>query len=143
MTPKAAVVFSALAAAATLAVIIAGFFVIGSPSEVRMRRLDAIRAQDLNAISNAITGYRRTHESLPRTLDDLAPGAGTYVLYRLKDPTGRPYEYQPTDAYGYQLCASFDRGTERPELGYGQPIFATHGKGRQCFSLQARPPVQH
>lgn len=141
MKPTATGLFAALAALLGVAGVIAGLAVIGSPNDVRMRRFDEVRVQDLTALSNGISLYRRTHESLPQKLDELASANG-YVVYRLKDPARQPYEYDVEDAYSYRLCATFDRAVEGPQLGYGRPIFATHGKGKQCFSLQARPQAQ-
>lgn len=138
-----ATLFATLAGVATLAGIIAGLIVIGSPSEVRMRRFDEIRVGDLGFISNAVAMYRRTHESPPQKLDDLARSSDGYRGYSLKDPVGRPYEYTVKDAFSYELCAEFDRATDETiETRRDQPVFWKHGRGRQCFSLEARPSVQ-
>ena len=69
--------------------------------------------------------------------------AGAYTRIRLKDPMGRPYEYAVKDSISYDLCAEFDRPaeeqTEAP--GYLSKI-SKHGQGKQCFALEARPPMR-
>lgn len=143
MRPRPATLFAALASIAAVAGIAAGLMVIGSPSEVRMRRLDEQRVSDLQAISSAIATYRRTHEALPATLDELVR-PDVFPSARLKDAaSGRPYEYIAKDATAYQLCAEFETATgDRIETGRGVSPFWKHGQGRQCFSLEARLPVQ-
>jgi hypothetical protein len=137
-----ATLFAVLAGLATLAGIVAGFLVIGPPAEVRMRRFDETRAGDLGAISDAVAAYRRTHQGLPEKLDDLARSSEVYRRYSLKDPAGRPYDYTAKDAFSYELCAEFDRATDDAmETRHYPSIFWRHGQGRQCFSLEARPPV--
>ena len=128
--------FTVLSVVAALAAIIAGLAVIGSPSEIRMRRFDDRRANDLDVIANAIQTYRLTHEGLPRKLDELA-------RVSLKDPLERPYEYSVKDAFSYKLCAEFATAPDKTEeAAPSRSKFDKHGPGRQCFSLEARPSAQ-
>jgi type II secretory pathway pseudopilin PulG len=145
MRLQSPLLFGVLAAFVVVAAIIAGLVVIGSPSEIRMRRFDERRASDLAAISNAISTYRLTHESVPQQLDDLRRSQqGTGYGYSLKDPEGRPYEYAVKDASSYELCAVFATATD---AGTGptayRSVFDKHGIGRQCFSREARAPARH
>jgi hypothetical protein len=138
MKVQSAPLFALLSAIAAAAAIIAGVTIIGSPSEVRMRRLDAARANDLASISRGVSSYRQTHEDLPEKLDDLqhSPQIGNF---NLQDPEGRPYGYTIKDAFSYQLCAEFNRATESAVKARSQSLFEQHGAGRQCFDLEARP----
>jgi len=140
MKLQSATLFAVLSAVAVIAAIIAGLVVIGSPSEIRMRRFDEKRADDLNSISSAISRYRLTHETLPQKLDDLHQLSQGFSQ-SLKDPVGQPYEYSIKDAYSYELCAEFDTATNKITSPL-RSIFERHGVGRQCFSREARPPVR-
>lgn len=144
MRLQPAAIFAAFASVAVLGAIVAGLMIIGSPSEIRLRRFDEIRAGDLATISTAVSAYRNTHDSLPQKLDDAMPSAGAYMALRLKDPLGQPYEYAVKDASSYDLCAKFDRATdETVETSRYLPEFAKHGQGKQCFTLEARPLIRH
>ena len=59
---------SARGAAAVAVALVAGLVAIGSPTDQRREWLDARRAQDIEAISQAIDRYEATHERLPATL---------------------------------------------------------------------------
>lgn len=139
---QSATLFALLCTIVAFAAVIVGWFFVGSPGEVRLTRFDATRAANLASISGAITNYRRTHESLPQTLDALEKSAPNVSL-SFKDPVGKAYEYAARDSFAYELCATFDRATEMtPESAPSYSIFEKHGPGRQCFSLEARPASQ-
>jgi hypothetical protein len=138
MKVQSAQLFAVLSAIAAAAAIIAGMTIIGSPNEVRMRRFDEARADDLERISRGVSRYRETHENLPEKLDDLrhSPQIGNF---NLQDPEGRPYDYTIKGAFSYQLCAEFDRTSESTVKVRSQSLFEQHEAGRQCFDLEARP----
>ena len=133
-----ATLFAVLSAIAMIAAVVIGLFVIGSPSEFRMRRFDERRANDLASISGAVRTYRLTHESLPQKLGDLEAA----ITYNLKDPVGRPYEYAVKDEFSYELCAEFDTTTDTLTATRFRSVFEKHGSGRQCFTQEARPPAR-
>ena len=87
MRPRPATLFALLSAIAMSAAIFVGLTVIGSPTDVRMRRYDERRVNDLTSISSAIKTYRLTHESLPQSLDDLQRSQQS-MGYSLRDPRG-------------------------------------------------------
>jgi hypothetical protein len=138
MKLQRATLFAVLSVGAMFATIAIGLIVIGSPREFRMRRLDERRAEDLAAIASAIRTYRLTHENLPQKLDELQRSQQG-MIYRLKDPVERPYEYTVKDAFSYELCAEFDTATDTTTAA--RLLFEKHGHGRQCFSQEARPPA--
>jgi hypothetical protein len=142
MKVQSATLFALLCTIVAFVAIIVGWFFVGSPSEVRLIRVDAIRAADLASTSRAIANYRLTHESLPRTLDELQQSQPNVSL-SLKDPVGQAYEYAVKDSFAYELCATFDRATDMTtESARLHSMFEKHGLGRQCFSLEARPQSQ-
>lgn len=111
-------------------VVIAGFLLIGTPTEQRLERLDDRRLHHLQELAHAVDGYWEDHASLPATLADLVDGRR---LSRLPlDPvSGEPYDYETTTEEAYRLCAGFDRATEetRPQT------FWSHQAGRECYDF--------
>ena len=142
MKVQSATLFAALCTIVACAAVIVGWVFLGSPSEVRLTRFDAIRAADLASISSAIANYRLRHENLPQTFGELRQSQPNLSL-SFKDPVGQAYDYAAKDSFAYELCASFDRATDRTtESARLHSMFEQHGLGRQCFSLEARPPSQ-
>ena len=123
------------AAVAVAAAVVAGLVALGSPAGQRRERLDARRAQDLDAISQAIDRYEATHERLPVSLDELRSASDTLVP--IVDPVTREtYGYQAGEDAAYELCAVFALATVDRELRGGPP-FSRHESGRHCFQLRA------
>jgi len=127
-----------MAGAAVSAVVIAvgaGLFVLGSPADVRARRLDVQRIDDLRQWARAIDDYWDANDQLPATLADVTRQEAWADL-RERDPATRePYRYAVTGAVTYELCAVFERASddeiERMSLW-------SHGAGLTCFPLEAR-----
>jgi hypothetical protein len=123
------------AAVSVAAAIVAGLFVIGSPSEERARRLDERRVEDLQGISRATNVYFERHARLPSSLEELGREGGMRIGER--DPVGAPYEYHASGAETYQLCATFQRSSAEE----GRAVtaeFWSHEAGRRCFQLKAK-----
>ncbi len=127
----------AVAAVAAAVALVAGLAALGSPAGRRMERLDARRAQDLDAISRAIDRHEATHERLPGSLDELQRSSNVQVA--ITDPVTRaPYGYEAGSGTAYELCATFERATVEREFRRGRP-FSRHEAGRHCFPLRADP----
>lgn len=142
MTLRPDAIFGILASVVTATVVVVGLVLVGSPSRARMERLDRQRVQELKSITLAINSYRRTHQTLPDKMNELIR-PNVFPLVRLKDPAGQPYEYRAKTALSYQLCAFFSTATDKSTLeAHGISPFWKHERGRQCFDLEARPPVQ-
>ncbi len=94
-------------AVVVIASIIAGFFVIGTPSTQRKYRDDHTRINDLQQIQFGIANYYDAKEALPESLSDLNDAfSGGYVE---NDPkTGEAYEYTPLGGTQFELCATFE-----------------------------------
>jgi hypothetical protein len=92
--------------AVVAALIIAGFFVVGSPREERLRRFDERRVQDLQFLQSEIVNYWRGKEKLPDNLAELEDSIrGTKIP---SDPENtQPYVYEVLGAESFKLCAIF------------------------------------
>jgi hypothetical protein len=88
------------------AVVIAGFFIIGSPQKERLRRFDERRVNDLQFLQSEIINYWIKKEKLPENLDLLRDDIrGVQVP---KDPeSGADYGYEILGPENFKLCAVF------------------------------------
>lgn len=118
----------------SLAALVGGFLIIGSPAKQRLLGLDNKRIEHLYRISSAVNYYAITNKWLPASLDDLSNAE----IEQLNDPeTGEPYHYEVTGKTTYKLCAVFalaDTDLAASPRGYN---FATHAQGFHCFHLTA------
>jgi hypothetical protein len=105
-------------------------WLIGSPAEQRLLRLDEQRVNELTQIAGAAR-YRWTSDrQLPDTADGLVDGQ---FLTRIPtDPSTRePYEYGVTGPLQFEVCATFDRPSRPAQSG----DFWYHEAGRRCFQF--------
>lgn len=122
--------------------IVAGFFIIGTPQEIRREKQDALRIQDLQNIQYQVVNYWQQKEALPATLADLRdPLSGNIVPVDPK--TGESYTYTRDSAMTFSICATFELAGSDPYSG-GRPMPTepmekgmednwTHEAGEQCF----------
>lgn len=134
----------------TLAAIVSGFMIVGSPATQRAMRFDGVRINDLVLIQSAVISYRQIAGKLPDSLANLSNGPAIFPIN--SDPaTNQPYEYRRTGQDAYELCATFS--TASPEYGYrpvgmpqgiilnqGNNIWI-HGAGRYCFERMIGPSL--
>jgi hypothetical protein len=116
------------------AAVVAGIYVIGSPTEQRLRRLDEAQTQDLIATSYALDAYWRRNQQLPASLDELLRDRDASAILAGIDAQSTQ-EYMPRGPATYELCAVFNRPSSEPRAVPGG-VFWTHGQGRQCFQLE-------
>lgn len=118
--------------------IIAGFFIVGSPQEERLRRFDERRVSDLQQLQSAVINYYLAKDTLPQNFIELSANASIP-----RDPeTNMLYEYIITNKETFSLCATFalpslpENGSYPiPKSPYGT-IDETnwdHGTGHACF----------
>lgn len=128
--------------------VIAGFFIVGSPKEERLRRFDERRVNDLQFLQGEIINYWINKEKLPENLtlikDDVRGVAAP------KDPeTGADYQYTVKGKLIFSLCADFaspslsvSENVPKPAYPdgryYGEnPAYGganwQHGAGLVCF----------
>lgn len=136
------------AALVVLLTIIAGFFIMGSPSEIRKQKQDDQRLQDLQNIQYQIVNYWQQKESLPTTLADLRdPLSGTMIPVDPK--TGASYTYTRNSPLDFTICATFERAGSDPSTAT-KPMIAestvtgaaenwAHDAGEQCFDRSIDP----
>ncbi len=133
--------------------IIAGFFIVGTPQQIRAQKQDAVRLQDLQNIQWQIVSYWQQKESLPASLDDLRDPISNSVIPN--DPaTGEPYTYKRNSPLDFALCATFatEGGTNvlqgravpiptEPTLVTGKDTQDNwqHAAGKVCFDRSIDP----
>lgn len=143
--PDRAKMAGLLAGVIVLVAIVSGFFILGSPAEVRLTRLDAQKVSDLQTIQWQVVNYWQQKEKLPATLDDLNdPLSGGIIP---NDPqNGEAYIYEVTGARSFKLCATFNKeGVGDPYIP--RPVMEKgiegdswqHGAGEVCFDRTIDP----
>ncbi|MDP2695837.1 MAG: hypothetical protein Q8O87_01130 [bacterium] len=116
------------------AAVIAGFFIVGSPAEGRLHKLDDRRVQDLQFIQNEIVNYWSNKERLPQSFYDLEADTLRGVVVPSDPETGELYIYEIKDAdkLEFSLCAVF----ARPSLDADPLVKPTHQRGDYYSSQQ-------
>lgn len=159
-------IFLGIVIAIVSTVIIAGFFVAGSPKDARLRKFDDIRVQHLQTIQSELIGFWQAKERLPDRLDELNDSLRGFAVP--VDPmTEAAYEYTTKGDTTFSLCATFAGPSEDVEAGYSKyaprPVYPgefgqsyalldggfnwEHDDGRVCFERTIdpdffRPPKQ-
>ncbi|MDE2019489.1 MAG: hypothetical protein KGJ13_04025 [Patescibacteria group bacterium] len=140
---------------ALLAVVVAGFFIAGSPFTQRSIRFDGQKVNDLQSLQYQIVNYWQQKGKLPATLSDLNDSISGFAA-PVDPQTGVAYEYITTASTSFQLCANFNLPSAAGQSGGGirtAPIGPypyggdaannnwDHGAGRQCFSRSIDPQM--
>lgn len=130
--------------AVVLVAIVAGFFIMGSPAQVRLYRFDSTKVSDLQNIQYQIVNYWQQKETLPANLDELADpisGWGMPV-----DPQGQEYRYEKTGDQSFKLCATFNAEAQSSQASIARPAMYgvegenwQHGMGEVCFDRTIDP----
>jgi hypothetical protein len=119
-----------------------GLFVLGSPAEQRVRRLDTRRVTDLAQLRDAIDVHWTTHGRLPGAIEELRARQGPSLSTYDRDPvTGRPYEYRALTEETFELCGTFERASDdegRVVMPSGVQGHWPHPAGRHCVTFKAR-----
>lgn len=111
--------------------IIFSFYVIGSPFNQRLLRLDDRRVGDLQNIQYQVIHYWQQKEKLPADLQELAnPFSGWSVPVEPEFEKGRMYEYAVKGPMTFELCATFSLPMPQGwrEYGRGGGIMPMGGK---------------
>jgi hypothetical protein len=148
--PKKANLIGVASLVVALLAIVSGFFIVGTPAQVRDLRMDSQKVADLSTIQYQILNFWQTKERLPETAAEVAdPFYGSSIPV---DPeTGEAYPYRITGARTFELCATFN--AETPDTkgrgAYpGRDIAVSympgednwhHGAGVVCFSRTIDP----
>lgn len=142
--PLSLISWSAVVAA--LVIIVAGFFVVGSPMKQRAIRLDQQKLEELRNLRYPIEQYWAAKNSLPETLEDIRSLTSAEMMV---DPeNGKQYEYRRVADLRYELCADFNlTSADAEQYEYGNVIREPdgftweHGAGRQCFERSIDPEL--
>ena len=105
-------------AVAALAAVVSGFFIIGTPSELRGLRYDAQRVSDLQSMQYQVLYFWQTKQALPAALEELSDPLSGYMV-PVDPETAAAYGYERTSDSSFTLCALFS--AETPDtMGQGQ-----------------------
>lgn len=148
---KTPIIIAVVASLVVLSSVVYSISILGTPAEMRKRKLDDQRLSDLSAIQAQVFNEFLKNGTLPKTIEDVTDPFGGFVLP--KDPvTKENYEYQivknilPAE---FKICANFETvrnvTTGQPQTKFDSPItqqyyagdmspFWNHEIGRVCFS---------
>lgn len=146
-TPK---MLAWVVAIVVLASIVGGFFIVGTPSEQRERRLDEQRISNLQVLQSQIVNFWMQKEKIPQDLTELEDSISGFVVP--KDPeSGLSYEYIILSPLSFGLCATFKTsGQNTGSLpGEVKPMMSddlfrqnwAHEAGRVCFARTIDPEL--
>lgn len=144
--PNRAQIVGWAAGALVLASIVAGFFIMGTPGEVRLYRYDAEKVSNLQSIQYQIVNYYQQKGMVPAQLADIEDPLSGWTLPQ--DPQGEAYRYQKKGELSFSLCATFNKESRVQELSgrsakpYGAPMPDEnweHQAGEECFDRTIDP----
>lgn len=90
--------------------VVAGFFIIGTPGEIRMLRYDEQKVSDLQSIQYQVVNYYQQKGELPEDLGGLSDPISGFMT-PMDPQTGEGYTYAVTGALSFELCATFNEPT--------------------------------
>lgn len=139
-------------AALILLSIAAGFFIMGTPGQIRLYRFDEQKTSDLQNIQWQVVNYWQQKERLPATLAELSDPISGFVV-PVDPQTGESYRYERISALSFALCATFNAENRsvstsypiaRPvpigvEKGIGVEDNWQHRAGEVCFKRTIDP----
>lgn len=147
---KTPLIISIVASLVVLSVIIYSISILGTPAEMRKRKLDDQRLSGLSSIQSQVFNEFLRNKILPKNIDAVVDPFGGFVLPQ--DPvTKENYEYivvKNTLPAEFKLCATFDTIRNLNNLNKGSidfPItqnyyagdmspYWNHTAGRVCFT---------
>ncbi|MDO8676845.1 MAG: hypothetical protein Q7K16_04365 [Candidatus Azambacteria bacterium] len=120
--------------------VVAGFFVVGSPKEERMRKFDDRRTSDLQIIQGQIIYYWQNKGNLPVKLEDMKDSISGFNPPN--DPeTGSSYGYEVKGELEFKLCANFNLPTLESETSYiKRPAYPAPYIPSSDSKMQYMPP---
>ncbi|TSC85901.1 MAG: hypothetical protein G01um10148_809 [Parcubacteria group bacterium Gr01-1014_8] len=131
-----------------LLTVVAGFFIMGTPGDVRLMRYDSQKVTDLQNIQWQVVNYWQQKQMLPTALSQLEdPISGWKAPLDPEDK--REYTYEKTGDMSFKLCAEFNfEVTEEmngvkvayPEYGVSTDNWL-HGQGEHCFDRTIDPDL--
>lgn len=136
--------------------VFAGFFIVGSPSEERLRRFDEKKLGDLQLIQGEVIYYWQSKQKLPGSLEELNDSIRGFIA-PFDPQSGEAYEYNILGDLNFTLCASFNReyrgaAYNSPRVMPAKPPYPAsealgnisnwdHAAGRTCFERTIDPDL--
>jgi hypothetical protein len=135
-----------------LVAVVSGFFIIGTPGDVRMLRYDEEKVMALSGVQSQVVYYWQTKRELPTTLAELADPLNGYIV-PTDTQTGAAYTYKKESDLSFSLCATFNkptpdmkgRGAYETKYDVSYPSIGgidenwQHGAGEACFTRTIDP----
>lgn len=128
-----------------LLAIVSGFFILGSPMEMRLIRFDSQKISDLQNVQWQIVNYWQQKQRLPSDITDLNDPLSGFSL-PVDQQIGYSYRYEKTGDLSFKLCATFNKGgggdpyIPRPKMDGGlEGDTWQHGAGEVCFDRSIDP----
>lgn len=124
--------------------IVAGFFIMGTPGQVRLYRYDEQKVSSLQNIQWELVNFWQQKQVLPASLMELEDPISGWTL-PMDPQTGEPYKYERTSNTSFTLCATFNAESrnqyeEMPVRAYGSIEGSwKHGEGEVCFDRTIDP----
>lgn len=130
---------------AVLLAIVAGFFIMGSPTQVRLYRFDSQKVSDLQSIQWQIVNFWQQKQTLPADIKEIEDPLSGWMLP--KDPqSGADYRYERTSDASFKLCATFNADSKAASASQAMPAEYgvldgnfNHGVGEVCFDRTIDP----
>lgn len=116
-----------------IALIITGFFIMGSPNKIRNLKEDSQRVSDLQSIQYRVVSYFQSKGKLPSQISDLNDNLNGAIPM---DPvTGKAYEYSLNTGTttSFKICATFAEKSVSTTNLYSPDMSYVHDEGRVCF----------
>lgn len=134
--------------ATVILVIIAGFFIVGTPRDARLIRYDEQKVTDLQNIQYQILNYWQSKGALPDDLDQLKDPLTGYTI-PTDEQSGATYTYKKTGDLAFSLCATFNKDSLETStnsraipLGYdAMNANWEHKAGDICFDREIDPEL--
>ena len=139
--PKHIQVFGWAAVTVAVATVVAAIWIAGTPAEVRARKADGQRVDDLVAIREALERHYKDSGSLPESLQDVEFRSRPDPDHPVpEDPvTFQPYGYERTGKTAYRLTAIFQTdpiGRRITTESDWQYPFTRYQRGENTFDIE-------
>ena len=128
-----------------LATIVAGFFIVGTPQEARLYRLDQQKVSDLQTIQWQLVTFWQQKQTLPSALDELNDPLSGFTV-PMDAQTGESYSYERTSQSSFKICADFNVASRATNMSYTEPYPYpgeqqnwSHEAGEVCFDRTIDP----
>jgi len=147
---KKAGLISSAVLAMSLVCVTAGFYIIGTPGDIRMLRYDEQKVSDLQSIQYQIVNYYQQKGELPESLSNLNDPLSSYMT-PIDPQTSADYRYSVKDDLSFTLCGTFNKPTPdtqgQGEYGYRDASYPSmgvdenwnHEAGEICFDRTIDP----